>query len=262
VLENEDRVIEIRRSSDLDRLQHDDRLGLILAMEGVEALGYDPELIDIFFDLGVRMASLTWNRRNPFADGVAEPPGGGLSRIGRQLVRRMTELGIVLDLAHASERTFFDAVHEADIPLLVSHGACRGVHETPRNLSDQQLSAIAESDGVVGIMLVPLAIDPQRPTIERVIDHIDYAVAQMGIDHVGLGGDFMRQTWRALGRPEPADSLLLPGTSMDATIEDLAGPDEYPSLVQRLRLRGYDGERLEALLGGNLLRLFRRILSA
>ena len=103
-------VVAVRSAADLDAAFAPGRHGLLLSLEGMEPLGYDPGLIDVFCTLGVRMASLTWNRRNPFADGVAEAPEGGLSRIGRALVERMAELPIAFDLAHANEGTFFEVL--------------------------------------------------------------------------------------------------------------------------------------------------------
>jgi membrane dipeptidase len=259
VRECPDHVLEVRTRADVDEAEAGPRIGLLLSMEGVEALGYDPTLIDVFHDLGVRMVSLTWNRRNPFADGAAEPANGGLSNLGRQLVDRMVGLGgIVIDLVHASERTFWETIERAgDAAVIVSHGACRAVCETPRNLADDQLRALAEHGGVLGLMQLPIVIDPDSWTMERVVDHVDHAVSVMGVEHVGLGGDFIRQTWRALSAPEPPDTLLPAGMPMDAAIEGLAGPEDYPNLVDALRRRGYDGERLDAILGGNLFRLLR-----
>src|SRR5207249_3634216 len=99
-----ERVAWVRTHEDLDALG--DRVGLMLSLEGCEPLGSDPELFDVFWELGVRMVSLTWNRRNAFADGAGEPAHGGLSARGRELVARLVELGAIVDLAHASERTF------------------------------------------------------------------------------------------------------------------------------------------------------------
>jgi membrane dipeptidase len=260
--ENADRVVSVRRAGDLSAVERGERIGLMLSMEGVEALGYEPAMIDLFWELGVRMVSVTWNRRNPFGDGAAEPSGGGLSVLGQQLVDRMVELGVMLDLVHASERTFFDVLERTEGPVLVSHGACRAVLDTPRNLTDDQLRAIAETGGVLGIMLLPLVIDPKHLEIDRAVDHIDHAVEVMGIEHVGLGGDFIVQVQRALGlRPAP-DSLLPEGLPYDASIEGLSGPEGYPLLLEALRRRGYSNEDLGAISAGNLMRYFREQLPA
>ncbi len=256
-----ERTVWVRGGGDLDRL--DGRVGLMLSMEGAEPLGWDPGLINAFWELGVRMVSLTWNRRNAFADGLGEPEGGGLSRLGEQLVDRLAALGAMLDLAHASERTFFDVLDRApQATILVSHAGCRSVCWTPRNLSDEQLRALAERGGVLGIMALPLTVDPDAPTLDRLIDHVDYAVELIGIDHVGLGADFIRQVHRALGGGPIRDALLPPGMQSDACIEELEGPRDYPNLVAALVRRGYEGERLDAILAGNFLRLFRNGLPA
>jgi membrane dipeptidase len=263
VAENADRVFAVREAEDLSRVEQGDGLGLMLSMEGVDALGYDAELIEVFHGLGVRMASLTWNRRNAFADGAAEPESGGLSRLGFDLIARMREVGVMIDLVHASERTFWDVIDHADgAHLLVSHGACRGVFDTPRNLSDDQLRALAEAGGVLGVILMPIAIDRERWTLDRVIDHIDHAVSVAGIEHVGLGGDFFRQIAAATALTAPADSLLPAGMGFDSVIEGLEGPEHYGRLVEALSSRGYGPPELEALLRGNFLRLFRAALHA
>lgn len=253
-----DRAVAVRTSADLQRLG--DRVGLVLALEGCEPLGADAEALDVFWELGVRVVGLTWNRRNAFADGAAEPGGGGLSRAGEALVERLVDLGAAIDLAHASERTFDDVLARCgDAPVLVSHAGCRAVQDVPRNVSDRQLRALAERGGVLGVMLIPLAIGVPA-TIERAVDHVEHAAAVMGDEGVALGGDFTRQLHRALGpgRPDP----LLPPGELDRAVEGLAGPEDYPALVEALRRRGWDGARLDGLLRGNLLRVLERALPA
>jgi membrane dipeptidase len=253
-----ERVVAVRTRRDLET--RGERLGFVLALEGCEPLGADPEAIDVFWELGVRVVGLTWNRRNAFADGLAEPPGGGLSRAGEQLVDRLVALGAAIDLAHASERTFGDVLGRCGTaPVLVSHAGCRAVHDVPRNLSDDQLRALADRDGVLGVMIIPLAVG-EPATVERVVDHVEHAATVMGDGGVALGGDFTRQLSRALGpgRPDP----LLPAGELDRAVDGLAGPEDYGVLVDALRRRGWDGERLDGLLHGNLLRVVRRALPA
>ena len=130
--ENGDRVVAVRSVRDLAAVEDGSRIGLLLAMEGVEPFGYSVALADVFWELGVRMMALCWNRRNVFADGAGEAAGGGLSVLGLELVDRLAQLGIVLDLAHASDRTFSDVLERApDASVIVSHACCRAVCDTP-----------------------------------------------------------------------------------------------------------------------------------
>ena len=169
----------------------------MLSLEGMEPLGYDPGLIDVFCSLGVRMASLTWNRRNPFADGVAEAPAGGLSRIGRALVDRMAGPADRVRPRARREGTFCEVLERTgDRPVLVSHALCRALQDIPRNLTDDQLRALAERDGVVGLMALPFVVHEHEWTLARLIDHVDHLAQTVGVRHVCLGGDFARQLER------------------------------------------------------------------
>jgi membrane dipeptidase len=246
--ENPDDTRLITVAGDVQPLADDGRVALLLSIEGVEPWEADDDLADDFWDLGVRLAGLTWNFRNVFADGVAEPANGGLSTRGVRLVERLVERGMILDLAHASEQTFRDVLDVSGSgPVLVSHAACRAVYDSPRNLSDAQMEQLAARGGVLGMMALPFVVDLDDPSIERFVDHFDHAVAVMGVEHVVLGGDFFAQIARAEGSEEHA-------------LDGLSGPEDYPALIDVLRRRGYDGERLEAILGGNLVRFLRQSL--
>jgi membrane dipeptidase len=145
---------------------------------------------------------------------------------------------------------------------MVSHACCRAVYDTPRNLSDEQLRALADHDGVLAVMAVPLTVDQRAPSLERVVDHIDHAVEVMGIDHVGIGADFMEQIVASGAEPAVQASSLMPaGMSCGAAVPGLAGPGDYPALVQALESRGYSAEALRAILSGNLLRVLSRALA-
>jgi membrane dipeptidase len=253
-------VLLVRDAHDLETVLADGRIGLVLSMEGAEPLGYDPTLIDLFWLLGVRMLALTWNRRNPFADGLGEATDGGLSALGRELVDRAAGLGMILDLAHASPKTFVQVLEQApDAPVLVSHACCRAVYDTPRNLSDDQLRALRDHDGVLAVMAIPLTVDQLAPSLERVVDHLDHAVDVMGIEHVGIGADFMAQIVASGAEPAfQATSLMPDGMSCGAAVPGLSGPADYPALVRVLEARGYTGSALAAILSGNLLRVIAR----
>lgn len=262
VAESPDRVTAVRTPADLDTVERGERLGLLLALEGTEPFGYDLYSADVFVELGLRMASLTWNRRNPFADGAAE--SGGLSALGRRLVDRLVSLGVAIDLAHASRATFAEVLGATeDAPVLVSHAACSAVNDHPRNLDDDQLRALAAAGGVLGVMLHPLAVDPERRTVDRACEHVEHAAEVMGVERVALGGDFVKRLTEVLPPLAPLpDGLLPPGLEEGSALEGLEGPQDYPRLAAALAARGWSGPEVAAVMGGNLLAFLRRALAA
>jgi membrane dipeptidase len=259
------RVFPVESASDLADVGRDDgRAGLVLSLEGAEALGSSPELVDAFWALGVRMVGLTWSRRNAFADGSGEPSAGGLSRLGRELVDRLVSLDCAIDLAHASERTFEDVLDRTreDAALLVSHTCCRALCDIPRNSSDDQLRAIGERDGVVGIMALAAAVDPARHDLERYLDHVEHALAVAGREHVCVGADFMAQLVRSGAVTMSARELktITSGLDPGTPLKGLEGPQDYPAVTEGLRRRGHGEDTIAAILHGNLLRFLRRAL--
>ncbi|HXH88113.1 MAG TPA: membrane dipeptidase [Gaiellaceae bacterium] len=257
--ENAKRVAIVRSRGDLDAVERGEKIGLVLALEGVEPFGYELWGVDLFWELGLRVASLTWNRRNPYADGAAE--SGGLSGLGRSLLARMAARGIVLDLAHASEQLFSECLELYEGRVIVTHAGCRAVHDHPRNLTDEQLRALADRDGLFGLMLHPLAIDPEQRTIARVIEHLEHAGETIGFERLCLGGDWTRRL-SFLGSPTTPDGLMPPGLEEGSSIEGLGGHEDYPALVEALRARDWEQHQLDGLLFGNLLRLLRESLPA
>jgi membrane dipeptidase len=262
VRESPDRVVQVRTASDLDAVERGELIGLMLSLEGVEQFGYETWPAEAFWELGMRMAGLTWNRRNPFADGAAED--GGLSRLGRALVDELVRLGVILDLAHASATTFDEIIgRAAGAPVICTHAACRSVNDHPRNLTDDQLRALAAAGGLFGLMLHPLAIGHEQRTLARVVDHLEHAVGVIGIDRVCLGGDFTTRLSEVMPPlPEPADELMPAGLEPGAGIEGLKGPEDYPALLAALADRGWSDSDIAAVSCGNLLGFLRRSLPA
>jgi len=260
VRESPDRLVQIRTAADLDDVTRGDRIGLMLSLEGVEPFGYETWPAETFWELGMRMAGLTWNRRNPYADGAAED--GGLSGLGRTLVDELVRLGVILDLAHAAPATFAEVLARiAGAPVICSHAACRAVNDHPRNLTNDQLKALADAGGLFGLMLHPLAIGHDSRTIDRVVDHLEHAAGVVGLERVCFGGDFTTRLTEVLPpMPEPPDGLMPAGLRPGAGIEGLKGPEDYPALIAALDARGWSPGDIEAVSWGNLTSFLRRSL--
>jgi len=260
VRENPDRVVQVRSAADLDAVERGERIGLMLSLEGVEQFGYELWPAETFWELGMRMAGLTWNRRNPFSDGAIED--GGLSRLGRGLVDELISLGVILDLAHTSALAFTEIVERIKgAPVICSHAACRAVHDHPRNLTDEQLKVLAGANGLFGLMLHPISIDHEQRTLDRVVDHLEHAAELIGVERICLGGDFTTRLYEVLPpMPIPADGLMPEGLQPGAGIEGLKGPEDYPALLAALQHRGWSDADIAAISHANLLAFLRRAL--
>lgn len=239
---NSHQVVLIKSKQDLEDLMKDNRLGAILSIEGGEALEGELFTLDIFQRLGVRSLGLTWNDRNNLADGVgAGKRHRGLTGFGKEVIREMNRMGMLVDLAHIAEKGFWEALEISESPVVVTHANCQRLCSHVRNLTDQQLKAIGEKDGCVGITFVPEFIDSANPTIDKLLDHVEHAAAIAGIDHVGFGSDF---------------------DGMDKILPELGTALEMPRLVEGLGKRGFSDEEIFKLTGGNWLRVLKHVLPA
>jgi membrane dipeptidase len=233
-----------RTPEDLDAVLAGEGLGAVLSVEGGEAIGTELALLRVLHALGVRAMGLTWNQRNAIADGAGEDRAqGGLTEFGRQVVAEMNRLGMVVDVSHLCERAFWDVLEVSRQPVIASHSNARALCDHVRNLRDEQIRALAAGGGVMGINFFAgfLDADPARADVGRVCDHIDHVCALVGPAHVGLGSDF--------------DGI--PRTP--AGLEDCS---RLPALTEELLRRGYRAGDVQAILGGNFLRVFRQVWGA
>ncbi len=234
----------ITRAADIEAAKADRTLGVILGLEGAEALEGDLGVLRMFHRLGVRNIGLTWNFRNQAADGVAEErTGGGLTTFGVALVEEMNRLGIIVDIAHLAPAGVEDVLKVSQAPVIASHANARAVCDHRRNLTDAQLEKIARNGGVVGVTFVPAFVDASdgQASLQRVLDHIDHMVHVMGDDHVGLGSDF--------------DGFF--GDEKTTGLEDVS---RMPAITAGLLERGYSEASVQKILGGNFLRVFRQVV--
>lgn len=283
-IEKNSAEVELAKTgSDIDRIISSGKIAMPLAIEGGHAIEDSLELLRRFHELGVSSMTLTHNISHGWADAAAdESRWGGLNDLGREVVREMNRIGMVIDLSHVSDETFFDVIETTSDPVIFSHSGCRTINPHRRNVSDEMLRALAENGGVIGIVFelgfisekyerarrelraiaapffrrVPEIEDldlritvehlsqgrdwplEDLPTIEILLDHIDHAVEIAGIDHVGLGADMYPRTPSPIG---------------------IRGVQDYPNITRGLLNRGYSPEDVEKIMGGNFLRVWKRI---
>ena len=233
-------VVEVRAAVDLDPA--DNRVALILAIEGADALAAEDDAFEEAWERGVRVVGLTWNRANAFAGGV-ETPENGLTDAGAELVERLIAAGGVVDLAHASARTFDDVL--SAVPpgrAFVSHAGCRAVYDHPRNLDDEQLRALAGHGGLFGVAAVGDILG--EASRERWLVHVEHAASVAGIDHVCLGSDFIDQVARSGALSGGWRRAAARARRHPAVVPGLAGPQDYPRAAELLRRAGLGDARL------------------
>jgi len=232
---------------------------LVLGMEGAEPLAGDVSVLNAFYRLGLRVLGLTHSRRNMAGDGAFFEPTrsgepGGLSAFGVQAVERCNDLGVVVDVSHLNETGFWDVVEYSDDPLIASHSNCRALRDHPRNLYDDQLRAVTESGGVVGINALRAFLHGDDPDVDTVVEQIEYAVEVAGIDHVGLGFDFYDYNLEYMSpveREYMIDVSAAAGLGEDAEVTNLT-----PALLEA----GFEPDEIRQLLKLNFVRVFEEVL--
>jgi membrane dipeptidase len=244
-------------AGDIELAKREGRLAIVLHFQGGAPLEYDPHLVEVFYRLGVRVIQLTYNERNPLGDGCTERVDGGLSKLGLEVIAEMNRLGMIVDLAHVGYRTSMEAIEACQAPMIFSHSNARALHNSPRNIPDDLLRAVAAHGGVVGVCAFPAFLTGGSATIDHLIDQIGYLCRLIGPEHVGLGLDFSDETREdyVYFRYDPS-VYPEPPWSYPAGIR---GFDEAPNVTRYLVARRYADRDILDILGGNFLRVLRRV---
>ena len=237
VTTNADDICIVRKASDIREAKAAGKLAAVLVIENSEAVERSLNILRSLYLLGVRSIGLTHNPNTWASTGNDEEDmGGGLTRFGMALVKEMNRLGMLVDVSHISERGFWDVLEISEHPVIASHSNCKTLCRHSRNLSNEQLKALAANGGVVGITFVPgfITVDgwKKMPPLAQLLNHIAYAIDIAGIDHVGIGSDF------------DGGGDLLKDTS------------EFIKIAEGLSERGYSDDDIRKVLGENHLRVF------
>jgi len=240
--ENQDTLQLILHAADIATARATNRIGMLLSIEGGEALEGELSSLRMYHRLGIRAIGLTWNERNQIAEGVGDcRSGGGLTDFGVSVIKEMNRLGMIIDVSHISAPGFFDVLDLSEHPIIASHSNAQAVCGHIRNLSDQQIRALAARGGVMGINFAPeFLVDQGTASVEHVASHIDYIVQLLGnTKHIGLGGDF---------------------DGISRTPGELTDASGYPAITEALLRRGYNEQQLRDILGLNHLRVITNVM--
>ncbi|WP_195573301.1 dipeptidase [Paenibacillus sp. 1001270B_150601_E10] len=232
----------IRWKQDLEEWQQASKIGTILSLEGVDALEGDLVYLRTLYHLGVRFVGLTWNHSNWAVDGTLEPRQGGFTETGKQLIEECERLGITLDVSHLNEKAFWELLELTDRPIIASHSNAASVFKHPRNLTDDQIKAIIDRNGRIGITYVPYFVaDKEEVTIEDLVKHIDHIVELGGSKNLMLGSDFdgIDKKIKGLEHAGQHPALLeaLEKQYGQAFVQDIAHTNAYRFLKENLPSR-------------------------
>jgi membrane dipeptidase len=261
----------VRDAADFETAKRTRRFGLVFHFQGADPIENDLDLVEAYGAMGVRMVQLTYNVRNRVGDGCEEKSDAGLSRFGRDLIRRLNEARIVVDGSHTGIRTTLEAIELSTAPVVFSHANPKRVQDSPRNLTDEQIKAVAATGGLMGINGFPAFVaDSAKPSMAEFLRHIDYVAELVGIDHVALGIDYY-EGQHPVADPAEAERLyraaLANGKWSAASYppppyhypDAIPTPREMPNLTRALLDRGYREDDIRKILGGNWVRVFHAV---
>ncbi len=265
-----DRMMWIRSFSDIAAAKRQNKLGVLANVQNSACIGRDLKRLNMFYDLGLRQIQLTFNWRNWVGDGCTERTQAGLSYYGVDLVGRMNELGMIVDVGHTGYQSTLDAVDVSTKPIVFSHTNCKALCNHPRNKTDDQIKALARKGGVIGLTCFNWFVsDKPKSTLDDLLNHYDHVKKLVGPDFIGIGSDFALAGWA--GRAPDAEWeqhrrlygerewKLLKGR-FPPYIDAVNNPRRYRTIAEGLQRRGWNVNDIAKVLGLNFVRVYQQVL--
>lgn len=268
---NPDRLLLILSAADILRAKRERKFGMIMGTQDSSMIGEHLDRLPQMKTDGTRTVQLTYNGRNLSGDGAIEPANAGLSRLGRATIEKIEAERILLDLSHGGTRTMAEATAHSKRPLIISHTGARALHDHPRNTADDTIRAVAAKGGVIGIYFMPYLTANSRPTGRDLIAHVEHVAKVAGEDHIAIGTDNgvlptaldaeSKRNMDAETLARIKRGIAAPGDVVGSysVVADYNSVDRYRRFAEDLGKAGWSQARLEKLMGGNLLRLYRDV---
>jgi membrane dipeptidase len=266
---NPDRVVLVRSAADILKAKREKKFAVVLGTQDTAMVGSELDRLAQMKKDGVMTVQLTYNNRNLAGDGALEPDNAGLSKLGKATIERIEAEKQLLDLSHGGARTMAQAAAFAKRPLVISHTGARALTDHPRNVADDTIRVVADKGGVVGVYFMPFLTLDSHPKAADVIAHVDHVAKVAGEDHVGIGTDngvlpttLDAETKEKLKKwqlDRIKAGIAAPGEAVGVypMVEDYNSVDRYERFANDLAKRGWSPSRLEKLMGGNFLRVYR-----
>jgi membrane dipeptidase len=266
---NPDRLVLVRTAADILKAKREKKFAWVLGTQDTSMVGPELDRLAQLKKDGVMTVQLTYNNRNLAGDGALEPANAGLSKLGKATIERIEAEKLLLDLSHGGARTMAEAAAQAKRPLVISHTGARSLIDHPRNTADETIRSVADKGGVVGVYFMPFLTLDSHPKGADLIAHVEHVARVAGEDHVGIGTDngvlpttLDEETKRKLKEWQEKrikDGIAAPGEAVGVypLVEDYNSVDRYRRFADDLAKRGWSQARLEKLMGGNFLRVYR-----
>lgn len=264
-------LMRIRTVNDLQAAKQQKKLGLIYGFQDASVFGSDLSRIELFSSFGVRIVQLTYNVRNLIGDGCLESANGGLSQLGRNAVAELNARKVLIDLSHCGQQTTADGIRESKAPVAFTHSGCNAIAQRPRNKRDEELKAMADKGGVIGIYMMPFLTMGVQTSDQDVIRHIEHAVNVCGEDHVGIGSDLSitphkvtdayKKSHAEFVAMRQKQGIAAPGEDPNVYmfVPELNAPNRLELIAERLLKKGHTEARVEKIIGGNTVRLLKDV---
>lgn len=271
IADNRTLFMRIDTPADFAVARDSGRTGFIYNFQDTTPLEADSARVQTFATLGIRQFQLTYNKRNLAGDGCLERSNAGISDFGREVIAKVEEARVLLDLSHSGQRTQAEGIAAAKRPLTISHSGCRALVDNPRNTFDAEMRALAQKGGVFGIYLMPFIRAKGQAQAEDLLRHIDHALNVCGEDHIGIGtdnplmgyeiNDATRKAQREFFEDRQKRGIAAPGEGPDIMnlVEGYNDVARYDRLASDLKRRGWSSARVDKLLGDNFVRLYSEV---
>ena len=257
----------VRRIQDIDEVKQNGQIGIVFCVEGAMPIENELDRVDILYGLGVRLMGLVYSEGNALGAGLKETRDGGLTQLGRQVVRRMNQLGMAIDVSHTGDRTALDAIEASEKPIFITHAGARALWDTNRMKPDEVIRALAERGGVFGIEAAPhttLTAKHPRHSLDSYMEHFEYVANLAGLEHVAFGPDTL------FGDPAGLHQVFSRAMSIESSqtgpsfprveyVDGLENPSDFPNIVRWLVTHGYSEQDMAKVLGQNVLRVLGQI---
>ena len=253
IREHADHFLQVKDVEDVRRAKREGKLAVSFDLEGMDALNGDVGMVDVYYRLGVRQMLFAYNRNNK-AGGGCHDIDVGITPFGREVVREMNRVGMLVDCSHSGYRTTMEAMEVSTAPVIFSHSNVRRLCDHERNIRDDQIKGCAATGGVIAVTGVGRFLGPRGPVVEHLVEHIDYMVELVGPQHVGLGMDSVLKQ-KPLGAPFQGSREYWPERQYPDSGSGYVDPEAWPRITQALLDRGYDETAVRGILGENFLRV-------